>query len=544
MAKVIYICKRSNSDKQDETEVLKKICCRITPDHLQPNPPVIMKRNGVHIGIFNPNESILLEKSSVCLGHVIGTEDRWFEPTGKLPDGAYALFRSNSKYVELVSDVVGSRTIWYLHTDDLFIASTSQRMIITYLGKYKPNKKVYPWMLATGTLGPNLSWDERLVCLPADARITLDRETWKTRIETNSPHFKVHQSSYSEHKERLTSAIKETFNQIHFDYSKWVVPLSGGVDSRAVLLFLANRNKMNTITWGMEASRRKKETDPFLAKLVSDFYGCTNEFYNIDFSNDESLDIIFDRFLKNGEGRMDGITCYVDGFSMWKVLHDKGTSGIIRGDEVFGLSRCENEKEVKAKIGIDLISDDKNLSHFLYYLGMEPNSMPNHLKRKENETLEVWRDRLYHQFRIPVVLAALNDLKLSYVEIANPFLSRRIILEARTLPDELRSDKRLFRDIVHSLGPDIGYAKTGSIKNILKRDQVVAFIKKEIQNSEVLPDQLTHLIMENMLNTHALLKQSPYRIDYYAWGFRAYMIKKMNKILKEDAAYLKRSSRA
>ena len=85
--------------------------------------------------------------------------------------------------------------------------------------------------------------------------------------------------------------------------------------------------------------------------------------------------------------------------------------------------------------------------------------------------MATWRDRLYHSFRIPTILAALNDVKTPYVEILSPFLSRPIIMAARALPDRLRTDKLLFKRIVRSMGPRIPFAKrsaTWQIGDILK----------------------------------------------------------------------------
>jgi len=61
--------------------------------------------------------------------------------------------------------------------------------------------------------------------------------------------------------------------------------------------------------------------------------------------------------------------------------------------------------------------------------------------------LRDWRDRLYQQYRVPFLLAALSDLKLGYVEIVNPLLSDSVIDLIRQLPDSLRTHKVLLRNI-------------------------------------------------------------------------------------------------
>ena len=63
------------------------------------------------------------------------------------------------------------------------------------------------------------------------------------------------------------------------------------------------------------------------------------------------------------------------------------------------------------------------------------------LLQRSGESLTVWRDTLYHEYRIPVYLAALGDLKLPYVEQMNPLLSRKILTVFRCFPDHLRKGK-------------------------------------------------------------------------------------------------------
>jgi len=74
------------------------------------------------------------------------------------------------------------------------------------------------------------------------------------------------------------------------------------------------------------------------------------------------------------------------------------------------------------------------------------------------ESLHDYRDRLYQVFRMPLVLAALNDLKAAYVEVANPFLTARVIRMVRHLPLSVRWDKKLLKGIVEKHGPRLPFA--------------------------------------------------------------------------------------
>jgi len=70
----------------------------------------------------------------------------------------------------------------------------------------------------------------------------------------------------------------------------------------------------------------------------------------------------------------------------------------------------------------------------------------------------MWRDRLKLTYRSARVQSALTAVKTPYVEEINPFLSRRIIETVGTLPDELRTDKRLYTEYVRERSADVPVA--------------------------------------------------------------------------------------
>lgn len=563
MSKFIFICQKNVTD---ERETVEKICNNIKPDNLDPNKPIVIKNTDdkITLGIFNPNESNLINGINICLGYV--DTDEWYKVGSEVPDGNFALVRSNSDYVELISDIVASRTIWYVHTDEYFIASTSQRMLVSYLGSYTPNDEVISWMLSTGTLGCGLSWDKRIKCIPGDSRLTLNRSTWELNLVTEDIEFREEKASYSSHKTKLEKAIRNNITNMNIDFSHWALPLSGGYDSRGILLNLKRGSELKTLTWGLESSINESGSDAYVAKQLSEKMNLEHRYYHTDLSPNEDIQVIFERFLKIGEGRTDNIGGYLDGFNIWNILYNDGIQGVIRGDEGFGWVPVKTEAEALSKNGIMFMDEYDNLKSLLHELPV--NKLPEHLQKRENESLEGWRDRLYHQFRIPTVLSALNDLKLSHVELINPLLSKEILLSARTLPDKLRTDKRLFKEIVDSFKVDVPYAKFGSnmgIKSIFKQDNVVSEIKKELQLSSLLPKQLIDFITDKMQSVDSqkkvlskkekmvrnvkasmpafvkdfLKRNIPTNIDVNMLGFRAYIIVKMNEILISDANLIK-----
>lgn len=568
MSKIIYVCfkdpSRCNSEIERKIEIIAQ---RITPDNITPRPPKIVLDGGIAYGIVNPAASIKEDGKSVLLGMAFGEYEKWFEPGQPCPDGSFSIFRSNEQQTEILTDVAASRSVWYYHDEEIFIASSSQRAIVMMLGNFVFNKEVIPWMLSTGSLGPNLSWDSRINFLSPDSSVVLDHKSWETKLSCNVIDFAPEDLSDAEHENRLLTVLTNTFKSLNVDFSKWILPLSGGYDSRGILSLFnfigTGLKNLRSITWGLKSVINQSGNDAYVARKLAEHYKINHKYYLTDLS-EEPLESIFNRFLVCGEGRIDHISGYMDGFEIWKTLHNENIEGIIRGDEGFGWVSVDSSSDVRSRIGISLCSDFSNLKK-CEELGINENNLPKQLQKKINETLETWRDRLYHQFRIPVVLAALSDLKFPFVEVINPLLSRKIVYQIRSMPDNLRSNKLLFKKIVASMSPNIGYATNGanaSIGYILKSKSAIDLFKLELNTENCktfISDKLISYTLENLIATHGyeskrqnlirilkrhlpgwiIKKASSLRsvksVDINFLAFRIFIICKMKRQLEEDA---------
>lgn len=572
MSKVLLIIKRKkNGNFALENDRVKAICDALNPDNITANLSYIYSRGSITYGISNPVELVQRGEGGILLGHCLDTEkEKIFVPHSIKPNGNYALFRFDSSTVECITDIVGSRTIWYYIDDAIFVASTSQIAIIRYIGGFHFNDDIIPWMLSSGTLGPDLSWDKRIKKMQSDSILRLDRTDWKLRIDKNEVQFKSYTISKKEAKEQLKGAIAEVFENTKYDFSKWGLPLSGGYDSRGILFFLKlyvkDLSKLITLTWGLEKSRKRKNNDAFVAKQVAATIGVNNTYYTTDMSS-EPIETIINRFIHCSEGQTDAITAYMDGMKIWKTFFESGIQGIVRGDEGFGWSKVSSALTARISTGLVLCRDIPNLKNYQKW-GLKEQKLPETLKKKEEETIETWRDRLYHQFRIPVILSALSDIKLSYIEQSSPFLSNSIIKSVRKLPDNLRTNKRLFKDIVNEIGPQLEYAKEGANEshlNVLKNLTIISIITKELNTDiakEIFSSELINHVLKKLngksdqtlaLKLKTLIArylpntvknklkdrgQLP-SIHYPVLGFRLFIIIKIYSMLKEDSLNIK-----
>lgn len=475
MANAIIVClkkKRNNID--DIKEKVNLACENVIPDNLN-DIPYIKVNKDVVVGLTYSNSTINLTENGLLLGTILEEYKFKWDRLNTAPDGSFAIFRWDNDYIELLSDVTASRTIWYLSNDEYFIASTSQRMIITFIGSYCPNYETFPWIMSTGALGPLMSWDKRISCVPPNTKIIFNKSLNEVIRKEEKINFKALNLSSIQFEEKLNKKIEDTFNQSSYENGKYYLPLSGGYDSRAILIFLKNKNKINTITWGMKGDQNKYLTDAEIAKELSEYYHTNHTYLEIEDNNDANVNVVIDRFIKNAEGRIDHISGYIDGFKLWSNLKSNGVQGIIRGDVGFSTSMAETEIEVKRNIGLMLLSDYENIPAWIKDMYTDQH-IPDYLNRYDNESIATWRDRLYHVYRLPNILAALNSTKTPYIELSNPLLSKKIINEIRGLPDNLRNNKIIFKRIVNKKGPKIKYAKYSSTvekEGFLKRKEVV-----------------------------------------------------------------------
>ena len=175
----------------------------------------------------------------MLLGGVIGAPGNWSDIGSEPPDGTYALVRYSSATVELLSDMTASRTLWYADDGERLVVSTSQRAVVALLGDFELDRGAVPWLVSSGSLGPDCSWDRRVRRLPGDSRLVLDRHTWRSSLERRPAVFAPVARSRNDHLARLREALAWSCSgALDIDSGRWLLPLSGGVDSRLILDFM------------------------------------------------------------------------------------------------------------------------------------------------------------------------------------------------------------------------------------------------------------------------------------------------------------------
>lgn len=569
MPRIIILCSKNRDFLNKLNENVIKLNKRLSPDNIEPNPSKMNSNGNINLLIFNPSDYTKIHDTSAVLGNILNDNKDWWNVGNSVPDGAFSLFRSDENSIELITDNVGSRTIWYYFDDDIFIGSNSQRAIVHFIRSFELNDQAIYWMLSSGTLGPFNSWDNRIKMIRPNSRVVFNKVDWEIKVLNNPTRFKEIKRKNRKNYSIIKSKIMDTFSNIDLNPQNDIFLLSGGYDSRGSISFLKDRDKYKYISWGKKKSLENKLSDIYIAKKFAQKNGLEHSIFYLDVQKEENFDNILLRYLLNGEGRTDNIAGYLDGFLTWKWIFESGFSRVIRSDEGFGWLPVQDIMYVKKLIGYTTISDYSNLLD-LKSLGFNSiQKLDPLLEKSDCESISQWRDRLYHQFRLPIVHSSLNFLKSAYVDICNPLLSSKILNEVRNLPDSLRTDKKIWKKILKGSNSGIKYAKDSSIfslNDFLKSQYIAKFLIKKIENDKLLPLELKTFILDLLnkkeekishkklfykikeyigkilppklyfiLSNKKAYNETP--LNKYKLAFRMVIVCQMNKILSEDAIF-------
>jgi hypothetical protein len=484
MARVVLLATRDPRRPNRLDALVGELNRKLAGDNIAPRPPLVVTRFGVCAAVLNATGAERVRGASIAVGAMLAERDDWHAPGAVLPDGSFALVRVDSGRIELAADATASHTLWYALTDDELVVSSSQRAIVALLGSFEPNRDVLPWMLSAGTLGPAGGWDARLKRVAPGERVVLDRARWRLHSYAEPLEVAADDTrSRAEHLERLRGAVADACRRWTFDARRWVLTLSGGADSRSLLCMLRDRG-IETVTWGLPHTGEEEGNDARVAREVASALAVRNRFFPIA-PHGETAEAIIGRFLAAGEGRVDRISGYVDGFWIWKTLFDSGYDGVIRGDEAFGWIDVSSPRAVRTATKLELLADYFSEAEIAAF-ELPEQRLPEALLRRDGETLATWRDRLYRQYRISAFLAALTDLKTAYLEVGNPLLARSVLECVTALPDELRTGKRLWLEVVREQLPGVPLARRVAIPSvgdfIASRD-VLELLRDELRSA-------------------------------------------------------------
>ena len=571
MAKALLIAWRDPKRRSITEEQVRKLATALAPDNISPREPLVFSDEQDLVAVFQPSPSWPPHEGNVAVGTLLKPAGEWWTVGGDIPEGSFALYRRDAKYVELVTDMLACRSVWYALTPEMFVASSSQRAVIACLRSFDPDPNALAWMLSQGSIGLGNSWDRRIRPLRWSSRLRLDRVAWSLTVESEPIQHAPEDRTYEEAKAALASVIDSAVARLDGDMQHTLLLLTGGTDSRFILYGMMDRG-VKTLTWGLSDDLKRRHSDAWLAVQLAKRYHLNHEFRSIDEPVTESVDTILSRYVALSEACADNFTGYLDGMRIYKQFYEEGVESMVRGEAAVGYYALDDEFEIRRRFELFTLADYSNLSGS-WMKQFASQAIPDELRRRPDESLTTWCDRLLMTEKLPKQMAALNEIKTWYCEIHNPLMARSVVAEGLRQTDAQRGNRKLHHDIVHDRCPDLEFARdvtpsrrkrgvlrtrpyvdvmratldTGDARELLSPD-LVDFLLTNLSEQETegltrkrLRAQITRYLPEELkklLRRAAAPSDNRPKMDFNVLAFRAFLAVRMHRLLRADAKLL------
>jgi asparagine synthetase B (glutamine-hydrolysing) len=223
------------------------------------------------VAVLGRREQVTTHGQNILAGIILDDSEQfpWWQLDGPVPDGSFALFRGDDNSLEAITDFAGSKTIWHARLMcGGVVASTSMELIIALLGDFAVDDESLGWFLSSGSSGPRRSWDRRIKPLAPNSRLRarLDGATVSVReIPLERPDERSDEVDFAGLKVELT----ETVSSLQFGSKPWLLALSGGHDSRAILHATRHVDDLTCVTWVDEFLTDRADSDLAIARQLA-----------------------------------------------------------------------------------------------------------------------------------------------------------------------------------------------------------------------------------------------------------------------------------
>ena len=179
-------------------------------------------------------------------------------------DGQFAavIYDFENNELVLFNDRLGLRHLFYALQNEQFCWASEQKAFYTLLNKdLSLDQKAIKCYLQNGQLLGDLSWFENTKLLSA-ASILRYSLTYKKlhsiKRYWNWSEIKKEKIGFRAAEKKLATSLKKAVHRAENLSHKKVIPLSGGLDSRAIVAAIENPNNCNTLTFGVPGNDERK----------------------------------------------------------------------------------------------------------------------------------------------------------------------------------------------------------------------------------------------------------------------------------------------
>lgn len=505
MAQYIFIKNRKESDREATLNRLRNVCQLLTPekikDYSEDTIEAWPNSQGSFYAIQNSKYVDKVLKDTLVIG-LIDNVNEAKQNISSTSDGSYAVITDDDYDITFFTDQFGSRTLWYYIDSDSIIISTSQRAIVALKQSFTLNQEAITWFLSSGCQGPFISWDKDIQQAQPHLEYKFDTSSWNLVYE-QKPDMELPKSGSTTWNEYLTlykDTVKSSLDHIiklENEY-KVLLPLSGGFDSRLLFGLISNSSlltKIKLINWGVKQDQGMFD-DKKAALRIAQYYNknILNTYLPKEVDN---IDDILDSFVKACDGRIDHFNAFTDNFKIWEDIVKAEYPFIIRGDIPYTEGLDANNIQARSHLGLNLLSDYRNILNFDQYMPLQKGF---NIERSHNESLIRWRDRLYPQWRVPMVISAFSHQISAYTENRAPMMNWSLYKLYMGLPDRRKGNKthivKLWRKYDKSGVATNAAPSLNSMSSYFEDSKGIAYLINELKRIEEINLISTSLIKD------------------------------------------------
>lgn len=475
MAQYIFALTRSPADSSRLRQRMQVICAELTPDLIRDQcKTVVADWPGVPAACYaiqNSDGVAIPDAGQMVIGWVVDVPEAATSHVGVESDGSYAVVKAAQDVVSFFTDQFGSRSLWYYADERLLVVSTSQRAVVGLKGRYCCNDEALAWFLSSGSQGPFISWDREVHQVRPGQEYVFDVASWKLARRAK-PGMELPESGTMRMGDYLQAFERQVSGTLSSMVSKsgpggTLLPLSGGLDSRLLLGLCRNvgiEDKVTLVNWGVPAGEGVFD-DKAAARRVARAYGKPLMDMALP-AKPESHEEVLERFARESEGRIDHFNAFTDGFVMWAGFFHGGFWNVVRGDLPYTEGLDLDEAQSRAHIGVEPFTDYVNQDGFPLeaYVRLQ---QPYDVSRQQGESYLRWRDRLYVEWRMPLVISAFSDLMSGYAESRTPMVNWSLFRQYMALPDSAKGSKTHIKALwKRHDGTGVPSHATGSLRSL------------------------------------------------------------------------------
>ncbi len=364
----------------------------------------------------------------------------------------------------LVVDRRASEPIFYIESKGvLFFAPEVKALIHLGISPGEINVEGLASFLGTGYLLPHQTLFSNVKKLTSRHALVIENsryqevEYWKYEPGSIS-----YSGSGNSMKKELAELVQESILNDFGTAKDTITFLSGGLDSRFILACIARSNpeqasSLHAVTWAEQIDI--PQSDPEVAAVIAKELGIHHQFKKR--SHDQ-----YETWFKETNYLLDGHSEvsaeHPHEFQIMKALHQQGFNRVIRGDEAFGLGgKVYSTESALANLLIRPFSGINTLSQVMHRNWYDRACSAGN---ESFETLKTqgagmdptdFKDVCYFSLRVPTYLSSAAYYKQILFDHRNPLLANELMDFYRSVPIDLRLNKKLFFRAFETAHPDL-----------------------------------------------------------------------------------------